>query len=141
MNCSICTRIEAIRRGESPNLVHEFANSYLVVGDHQFFAGYCVLLLKPHVRELHETPQPVRGQLFDELMTATEAIVRAYRPWKMNHASLGNQDPHVHWHLFPRYESDPDRRAHPFLHADEFAKHPTMPDLAREVAVKVRGQL
>jgi diadenosine tetraphosphate (Ap4A) HIT family hydrolase len=40
-----------------------------------------------------------------------EAIAAAVRPWKMNYECLGNQEAHVHWHLFPRYESDELRRA------------------------------
>ena len=31
----------------------------------------------------------------------------AFRPRKLNYELLGNQVPHLHWHLFPRYESDP----------------------------------
>jgi diadenosine tetraphosphate (Ap4A) HIT family hydrolase len=26
----------------------------------------------------------------------------------LNYELLGNQVPHLHWHLFPRYDADPD---------------------------------
>jgi len=29
------------------------------------------------------------------------------QPTKINLASLGNQVPHLHWHIIPRYEDDP----------------------------------
>jgi diadenosine tetraphosphate (Ap4A) HIT family hydrolase len=37
------------------------------------------------------------------------AIELSCRPHKLNYELLGNQVPHLHWHLFPRYLDDPDR--------------------------------
>ena len=34
---------------------------------------------------------------------------QASRPHKLNYELLGNQVPHLHWHLFPRSPDDPDR--------------------------------
>ena len=36
------------------------------------------------------------------------AIERAFHPRKVNYELLGNQVPHLHWHLFPRYDHDPE---------------------------------
>ena len=36
-----------------------------------------------------------------------EVIAGAMKPTKFNLASLGNQTPHLHWHIIPRYEDDP----------------------------------
>ncbi len=38
-----------------------------------------------------------------------EAIENCFRPHKLNYELLGNQVPHLHWHLFPRSADDPDR--------------------------------
>lgn len=35
-----------------------------------------------------------------------EAIADIMQPVKINLASLGNQVPHLHWHIIPRYEDD-----------------------------------
>jgi diadenosine tetraphosphate (Ap4A) HIT family hydrolase len=35
------------------------------------------------------------------------AVEQAFRPLKMNYELLGNQVPHLHWHVFPRYPDDP----------------------------------
>lgn len=137
--CTICERLEKWRSG--PFLIQEFEHSLFVVGDHQYFPGYCLLVMKAHIRELHELAPDVQAALLAELMTATNAVVRAFQPWKMNHASLGNVDPHVHWHLIPRYDDAPDHRAHPWLHADEFDSHKTNKATAREVAGRIRGGL
>ncbi len=39
-----------------------------------------------------------------------EAIARVFQPVKMNYELLGNQVPHIHWHLVPRLATDPDLR-------------------------------
>jgi diadenosine tetraphosphate (Ap4A) HIT family hydrolase len=36
-----------------------------------------------------------------------EAMFRAFRPAKLNYELLGNTEPHLHWHLIPRYRDDP----------------------------------
>jgi len=121
MSCAICDRLAQITQDKA--LVHEFANSYLLLGNHQYYQGYCILLFKKHIRELHELDAGTQTALNAELMQATQAIVKAFNPWKMNHACLGNQDEHIHWHIIPRYLSDPDHKQHPWLHADEFCHH------------------
>ncbi len=117
-NCAICDRLDKIATDAA--LVHEFANSYLLLGNHQYFEGYCVLVYKRHVRELHELDLDIQTALNHELMIATQAVVRAFKPWKMNHACLGNRDQHIHWHIIPRYESEADHQHDPWKHADEF---------------------
>lgn len=139
--CSICERVALWREGRNARFVQEFEHSLLVVGDHQFHRGYCLLLLKEHVRELHELEPAVYLALSRELLTAGRAIVEAFEPWKMNYSCYGNVDPHIHWHLFPRYDSEPDHLNHPWLHASEFKDHPTDEETARNVAARIRAHL
>lgn len=120
--CLICERVALAEQGQNPWLIHDFEHSYFVLGDHQYFKGYALLLLKPHVRELHELEPNVQQALNAELMAAGSALVGAFSPWKMNYSCFGNTDEHVHWHLMPRYAKDPERHRHPWLHADEFGK-------------------
>ena len=139
--CSICRRVALWREGRNANFVHEFESSILVVGDHQFHRGYCLLLLKEHVRELHELEAEAQAALSRELMEAGRAIAEAFGPRKMNYSCYGNVDPHVHWHLFPRYETEPDHLSHPWLHASEFEEHATDAGMARAVAERVAARL
>jgi diadenosine tetraphosphate (Ap4A) HIT family hydrolase len=140
-DCSICRRLALWRGGRNAHFVHEFEQSILVVGDHQFHRGYCLLLLKRHVRELHELEPDAYLALSRELRAAARAVAETFRPRKMNYACYGNLDPHVHWHLFPRYESDPDHLQHPWLHAPEFKDHPTDEETARDLAARIRANL
>lgn len=105
--CPICARIALLRKGNDPDMVREFRQSILVLGANQYFRGYAILLLKRHLREPHQLPAPARRQLFDELMKAGDAIWRCFKPWKINYACLGNEVPHVHWHIIPRYRKGP----------------------------------
>ena len=111
------------------------------VGDHQFHKGYAVLLLKDHVREMHELSPQAAADLMGELMSATRAVVKTFKPWKINHACYGNAVPHIHWHIFPRYESDSDHLNHPWIHAQKFKDHEIDPQTARAIAQQVRANL
>ncbi len=93
------------------------------------------------MRELHELEPAVYLALSRELITAGRAIVAAYEPWKMNYSCYGNVDPHIHWHLFPRYDSEPDHLNHPWLHAAEFKDHLIDAETARGIGARIRGHL
>jgi diadenosine tetraphosphate (Ap4A) HIT family hydrolase len=139
--CLICNRVALCRSGENPYLIHEFEHSFFVVGDHQFHKGYSLVLFKEHVRELHELAPAVQAALFQEVMTATQAIVRAFNPWKMNHACYGNAEQHVHWHLFPRYDDLLDHRRNPWVHSSEFKNNVIDTQSTADLAQRIRSNL
>ena len=139
--CLICERIQLWREGRSPYLIHEFEHSLFVVGDHQFHPGYSLVLLKEHVRELHDLAPAVQSALFREVMVATKTLVHIFHPWKMNHACYGNAEPHVHWHLFPRYDTLPDHQRNPWLQSDEFHAHQIDAASAQALASRLRRGL
>ena len=139
--CSICRRVSLWREGRNAHFVHEFEHSVLVVGDHQFHRGYCLLLLKEHVRELHELEPDAYAVLSRELLAAGRAVAETFRPWKMNYSCYGNVDPHIHWHLFPRYDTEPDHLSHPWLHAAEFKDHLIGEEAARALAAGIAANL
>jgi diadenosine tetraphosphate (Ap4A) HIT family hydrolase len=138
--CVMCERVAALSSAPA-RLVHEFEHSILWVGDHQRFPGYCVLISKTHAREPFELPSPAREGVMRELLLAAEAVQAAFQPWKINYGCYGNQVAHVHWHLFPRYETDARLREVPWTQATEFGASPTTDGKAREVAKKLCGLL
>jgi diadenosine tetraphosphate (Ap4A) HIT family hydrolase len=140
-SCEGCGRVEAARSGKNPHLIHEFPGSFLFLGDHQFFEGYCVLVLKAHLRELHELSEADYLGLMSEVRASSAALVTAFRPWKMNHSCLGNAMPHIHWHLMPRYESDPNHLHNPWFDMDSFKDHVPSPQIREERIAKIRREL
>lgn len=120
MSCALCERVKNTKDEQYPYLIHEFKHSYLYLGEHQYYKGYCVLVTKDHYREMTDVPSPKREELFQEMMLAHEAIQAVFQPKKMNMCSLGNVVDHVHWHFFPRYENDPNFKNPPWLQMSEF---------------------
>ena len=104
--CGICAGLENIRAGKAPNLIAELDNSFVVLGDAQYYRGYRILLAKHHAREMFELPREEALALFDEVRSVAQAINRVVKPLKLNYECLGNTEPHVHWHVFPRYASE-----------------------------------
>jgi diadenosine tetraphosphate (Ap4A) HIT family hydrolase len=73
----------------------------------QFFEGWTVLLLKRHATELFLLTEEERGRLIEEVSAVGEVLSKRYRAIKINYELLGNQLPHIHWHLIPRHPDDP----------------------------------
>ncbi len=140
IECLLCQETTNLSEGHYP-LIQEFTHSYLILGKHQFYRGYSLLILKNHARELHELTLEIRKDLFNELMISGEAINQTFSPWKMNYASYGNLVEHIHWHIIPRYVSDPRHREEPFCNANEFHKFPTNPDHAQNEIMGIRDNV
>jgi diadenosine tetraphosphate (Ap4A) HIT family hydrolase len=105
--CEICRRIERMT-SDNPYLVAELEAGYAVLADNQHIPGYTIFLSKTCAPELHDLPRDVRSRFLDELALVAEAVFRAFAPRKLNYELLGNSVPHLHWHIFPRYEGDPN---------------------------------
>ncbi len=41
------------------------------------------------------------------MTTVGKALAATLNPDKMNYELLGNAQPHLHWHIIPRYKTDP----------------------------------
>jgi diadenosine tetraphosphate (Ap4A) HIT family hydrolase len=121
-HCGICGIIERIRSGTFPDLVAELPRSWLILGDAQFYRGYSVMLAKRHITEMHLMPRGEAHELIDELMAVGKTLERVVKPLKLNYECLGNQEPHVHWHVFPRYAEDPMRLAPVWLRPEDERK-------------------
>jgi diadenosine tetraphosphate (Ap4A) HIT family hydrolase len=94
--------------GQSGGLhIVDLEASRLFLHEDQFFPGYVLLVLRRHATELYELSAAERRTLIEEVSRVAEALARVFRPVKMNYELLGNQVPHIHWHLVPRLATDP----------------------------------
>ena len=105
-SCEICERIARIKRGEFPQFIAELPSGYAVLGDSQFFRGYCLLLCKQPVADLEELEADFRAQFLNDMARLSAAVSQVIKPHKINLESLGNVVPHLHWHVFPRQQSE-----------------------------------
>jgi diadenosine tetraphosphate (Ap4A) HIT family hydrolase len=104
--CGICGLIARIRSDAFADFVAELDHHYVILGDAQFYRGYCALLFKPHATELHTLAPDLARTAFDEVLLVARAIAHVVRPLRLNYENLGNQEPHLHWHIFPRFAGD-----------------------------------
>lgn len=69
--------------------------------------GFCRVIWHQHVTEMSGLNPSQRDLLMRVVVGVEGVIASTMKPAKINLASLGNQVPHLHWHIIPRYEDDP----------------------------------
>ena len=71
------------------------------------YPGFLRVIWNSHEAEMTDIDALCRLHLMRTVFRL-EVLQRALlRPDKINLASLGNQVPHLHWHLIPRWRNDP----------------------------------
>ena len=70
------------------------------------FPAFCRVILERHVREMTDLDGAGRERLMRAVFACEQALRRVARPDKVNLASLGNQTPHLHWHVIARFADD-----------------------------------
>jgi diadenosine tetraphosphate (Ap4A) HIT family hydrolase len=140
-SCGVCGFIEKVRAGAFPDFLAELPHSFVILGDRQFYRGYCVLLAKHHAAELHMMPPDEVQALFRETVAVGAAIASAVKPVKLNHECLGNLEPHVHWHVIPRYVDDPMRHAPVWVRAEAETKIAPDESDRRELIAQLRAEI
>ena len=105
-DCVMCTRVA----GEGPLFIADLPTSRVYFNEDQFFPGWVFVVLKRHAVELYELMASERVAHVEDVNRVAHALASVYQPVKMNYELLGNQVPHIHWHLVPRLASDPEPR-------------------------------
>jgi diadenosine tetraphosphate (Ap4A) HIT family hydrolase len=144
-NCPFCKKFAA--GWPADEVVWQFPHSVAVWGKWQYYAGYCVLVSREHATELSHLG-PHRAAYLDEMARLAAAVEAVFRPHKLNYELLGNQVAHLHWHIFPRYLTDPDRRRPVWFALEDAESDPaeqrrlqTGPMAFAEAAAKLRERL
>jgi diadenosine tetraphosphate (Ap4A) HIT family hydrolase len=77
----------------------------ILVGDADYPA-FCRVVWTKHVREMTDLTKSQRGHFLTVVYGVEQTLRELLKPHKINLASLGNQVPHLHWHVIPRFEDD-----------------------------------
>lgn len=102
-NCPMCSKWH-----DEPELrIAELNHCYVMLNRDQFFRGYCFVFTKKHVTELFHLDQLTRNGIIEEMNSVAAALFRLFTPAKINYELLGNMVPHMHWHIIPRFTTDP----------------------------------
>lgn len=102
-DCPMCRRWET----DADLRIAELEHSYVILNRDQFFPGYTLLFTKAHVTELFHLDRGVRIAHLEEVNRVAEALYTLFRPAKINYELLGNMVPHIHWHIVPRFDTEP----------------------------------
>ena len=70
----------------------------------QAHKGRCVLALNTHHKELFELDDAERDQYMADVAAAAQAIKKLWGCTKINLGSYGDTNPHLHFHIVPKYE-------------------------------------
>ena len=68
--------------------------------------AFCRVVWGHHVREMTDLAPGDRARLLQVVLAVEQALRDLLQPDKINLASLGNQVPHLHWHVIPRFGDD-----------------------------------
>jgi len=107
MQTLIHRRVSAARDGSNPYVISKVESGWAVMGDVQFLQGYCLLLPDPVVPSLNDLSGDSRAAFLRDMALLGDAILEVTGAQRMNYEILGNSEPALHAHIFPRYDSEP----------------------------------
>ena len=103
----IADRVDLARRGLNDTLICRLPSGWAVLGDVQFLPGYCLLLADPVVASLNDLDGVRRAAFLRDMARLGDAILWVTSAERINYEILGNADPELHAHVFPRYATEP----------------------------------
>ena len=108
---SAVTAIHAIvdrcRAGDYATLVTRLRSGWVVMGERQVFAGYCLLLPDPVCTHLNQLSPRGRARFLSDMAWVGDAVLAATAAARINYAMFGNLEPALHAHIFPRHADEP----------------------------------
>jgi len=98
--CPFCTGDGGVVVARTPKL-------RVVLVDDPDHPVYLRVIWNGHVKEMTDLAAPDRVRLLEAVFAVETALRETLTPVKVNLASLGNQVPHLHWHIVARFADDP----------------------------------
>jgi diadenosine tetraphosphate (Ap4A) HIT family hydrolase len=99
---AIHAMVERCRGADYSARVARLASGWVVMGERQVFAGYCLLLPDPVVAHLNVLEASARAQFLADMARVGDALLAATGAARINYALFGNAEPALHAHIFPR---------------------------------------
>ena len=106
----IAERVAQACAGTNPTVVTRLPSGWVVIGDVQFLPGYCLLLADPVVPSLNDLCPAARVQFLQDMARVGDALLKVTGCYRINYEILGNSEPELHAHIFPRYLTEPEER-------------------------------
>ena len=135
-------RVSAANDGTNDKVLCRLSSGWAVIGDVQFLEGYCLLLPDPVVSSLNDLSSRKRLAFLNDMTLIGDAILEVTGASRINYEVLGNTEPELHAHIFPRFADEPeDKRRMPvwfydWSSAPKFS-HIEHSDLARRLQTSI----
>ena len=100
-------RVASARDGTNAMVIARMRSGWAVMGDRQVLAGYSLLLPDPVVPDLNALSGSARVIFLEDMVRLGDALLEVTGAHRINYEILGNSEPALHAHLFPRYEDEP----------------------------------
>ena len=108
MTTLIHKRVRQCRAGDYPKMICRLSSGWVVLGDVQFLRGYSLLLPDPVVPHLNAMDDEARRVFLYEMSVVGDVILEITGAVRINYEMLGNVEPALHAHVFPRFEDEPE---------------------------------
>lgn len=106
----ITDRVNLAREGKNDKVICRMRSGWAVMGDVQFLTGYCLLLPDPVVPSLNDLITQDRLLFLEDMSRIGDALLAITGAARINYEILGNSEPELHAHIFPRYSNEPDEK-------------------------------
>jgi len=149
MECVFCKKTDC-----DDDFIYETKYWIVFLALDQSYLGRCVVVLKRHCGDLAELTQEEWLDFSEIVKKLESALKKSFDAtmfnWTclMNHAYRNNPpNPHVHWHLRPRYNHDVEFAGLTFKdpdfgrHYDRARKQEISEDVRRKIIEKIRENL
>jgi diadenosine tetraphosphate (Ap4A) HIT family hydrolase len=83
-----------------------YEDEHLFIEVHKCEVPWLMVFTKESFREFSDVPFKVKLQLLTKLDIIEREMLSYFNPTKINIASFGNENPHVHFHIMARFEDD-----------------------------------
>lgn len=135
-------RVAEARAGTNPAVIARLRSGWAVLGDVQVVHGYCLLLPDPVVPDLNALTGAARAQFLSDMVALGDVLLAVTQARRINYEILGNLEPALHAHLFPRYDSEEKSRRHaPVWQYDWSQAKAFAPAAQAEFVARVRSGL
>lgn len=97
--CPLC-------EGQGGKLVARAGPWRVIRVDEAGFPAFYRVVWESHVAEFSDLSPAERQQCMEAVVAVEHVLREQLRPTKVNLAALGNQVPHLHWHVIARFDWD-----------------------------------
>ena len=109
MTTIIHKRVQLCRDGAYEKCIAKMPSGWAVMGDVQFLKGYCLLLPDPVVPDLNAMDMPQRQSFLSDMTRLGDAVLAVTSAVRINYEMLGNLEPALHAHVFPRFDNEDEK--------------------------------